>query len=627
MPLADTLQRIKGPLKQVRFAVVDIESREWVHPYAVGFYDGVDYKQFTSYSDDSCIRQFLNWVLRPKYEGFRIYAHNGGNFDFLFLLRQLLEHYPDRHVEVTPIQSCMFRVSVEDRKRDKKSPRKWTFLDSARLFPLKLNEVGATFGLGHKVETGMSYDVLALPVNHALMSRYLRVDCELLWKSVQKFQSTLNELGGQLQATLPGCAMDLFRRRYLQDDVYVNRHFSDCADSNCKGCLHDFVRGAYFGGRTEIYRMAGTNLRLYDVNSHYPHCMLSPMPVGAAIVTENDTPDFIEAYIAGNHIGIVDCDVEIPVDCYLPPLPVRHGGKLIFPTGRLSGKWDTCELALLPLVGGRIVAVRKAVWFQAEPIFSGYVTRLYKYRDKTSPQWNKGLDFIAKILLNSLYGKFGMNEHRHVIRVRPDSPAGMTALDLESDVWTQPVFVSPKYVIPQISCHVTALARSRLWRLMWDVVQAGGKIYYCDTDSIVTDSEMPTGGNLGQLKLEHNIRRAEFVLPKLYLVETDGQNKSKVSEQNLKIKSKGISPGLRIGLGADEHGGQLSEQEFENLVRHGLTIPRERIAKFKESLREYAQNALTFPRIIASGKHMASQYDKRVVLPDLDTRPLNLKNF
>ena len=138
MPL-DTLRRIKGPIRTVRFATVDIESREWIHPYAIGFFDGTNYREFTSYKDDSCIRNFLDWVLQPKYAGFRIYANNGGNFDFLFLLRQLLEHYVEYHVEVTPIQSCMLRLSVEDRKALAKKPRKWTFLDSARLFPLKLN--------------------------------------------------------------------------------------------------------------------------------------------------------------------------------------------------------------------------------------------------------------------------------------------------------------------------------------------------------------------------------------------------------------------------------------------------------------------------------------------------------
>ena len=39
-----------------------------------------------------------------------------------------------------------------------------------------------------------------------------------------------------------------------------------------------FIRNAYFGGATDIYKAYGENLHYYDVNSLYPHAMLKPMP-------------------------------------------------------------------------------------------------------------------------------------------------------------------------------------------------------------------------------------------------------------------------------------------------------------------------------------------------------------
>lgn len=44
-------------------------------------------------------------------------------------------------------------------------------------------------------------------------------------------------------------------------------------------------------------------------------------------------------------------------------------------------------------------------------------------------------------------------------------------------------------------------------------------LYYSDTDSIVIDKELPVamvGDSLGQVKLEHTIKQAVFLAPKVY---------------------------------------------------------------------------------------------------------------
>jgi hypothetical protein len=141
-------------------------------------------------------------------------------------------------------------------------------------------------------------------------------------------------LGGQLGVTLPATALDLFRRKYLRQWVYTNRHYVGCSEyglirgddekPDCHGCMHDFIREAYFGGRSEIFRMLfapyvddkGKSIDsavMLDYNSHYPNCMLEPMPVGEAMQYENLTEKEIYAN-AKHYTGIVECDVEIPTD-------------------------------------------------------------------------------------------------------------------------------------------------------------------------------------------------------------------------------------------------------------------------------------------------------------------------
>lgn len=690
------LQRLRGGVKVRRYATIDIEATQWVNAYAVGFYDGREYADFIG---KNCIGDALDAILIPKYAGLWIYAHNGGNYDFLFFLRRLLDgEMRERYrVDITPIGSGIICFEVHERdqgahldgcdgrhcpgcetKRIPKTrvPLKWTFVDSVKLMPLPLSELGETFKIGRKVELKMSYDDLAQPKNRTLMRDYLRQDCVLLYEAVRRMQKVINDLGGQVGITLPSTSLDLWRRRFQNEDVHTNRHFHKCPEfskeykkgetpkNGCKNCMHAFVRKAYFGGRSEIFRMRfepytddkGREVKtakLFDINSHYPSCMLEPMPTSEAIEIEGISEK--EVYANARRLtGIVDCDVFIPEDCYLPPLPViarydKAGrlrsedeatsipGKLIFPVGHFSGTWDTAELCLLKKVGGKILRTRKSVWFVSTTIFARFVRSMFKFRDKRSPTWNAGMDFIAKILLNSLYGKFAMREARKKILIAPSSEllkqdgreSGLKCFDLEADIWTQSVNVSPSYIVPQLSVHVTALARAKLWEILYSIVQNGGRVYYTDTDSVVCAGvDLPVSTELGGLKLEEEVLRGEFVLPKLYLIETAKGNAKKKRESNLKIKAKGMGPGIRVSaLGDDDLAGQLSEEEFIGLVKRGVPITRHRLTKLNEGLREMVKNAATFPRIKASPKEMRTRYDKRNVLDDANTSARVLKMF
>lgn len=648
----DILRRMSGKPRARRFATIDIEATDWVKPYAVGFYDGREYQDWIG---SDCIEKALNFVLQPKYVGYWIYAHNGGNYDFTFFLRRLLSRSMERRfkTEITPLGSCMFRLDVYeyDKDGDKRHTAKdwkvkWTFIDSARLMPIKLSELGDTFGITKKVELKMSYNELARPENRELMRHYLKTDNVSLYQAIDKIQTIINDLGGQIGPTLPSTSLDLFRRRFQKDDIYTNRHFLECKDygqknkdAECKGCGHAFIREAYFGGRSEIFRMqyrpspGHEEAYLYDVNSMYPACMLEPMPIGSGILMEGMT----EKQVYDNALmktGIVDCDVYIPEDCYLPPLPVvekdKHGkrkGKLIFPVGYFSGTWDTAELCLLKKVGGKILRTRRSMWFDEATIFTRFVKTIYKYRDKSLPTWNKGMDWIAKILLNAAYGKFAMRENRSRFVIHPDDVENLTPIDFTADIWEEDVEMSASYIVPQLAVHITALARRQLWTILSGIVADGGRIYYCDTDSVVCSGvKLPTSKELGALKLENVITRAEFVLPKLYLIETQEESKKKRAETHLKVKAKGMGPGIRVNEdGDDSLDGQLSEKEFFDLVKNGVPIQRHRMTKFREALSGYLKKATEFPRVIASPKQLQSKYDKRIVLDDLNTEPIKLR--
>jgi len=66
-----------------------------------------------------------------------------------------------------------------------------------------------------------------------------------------------------------------------------------------------------------------------------------------------------------------------------------------------------------------------------------------------------------------------------------------------------------------ISAAVTAYARIHISKIKLDILKMGGKIYYSNTDSIVTDIQLSdnyvSNKELGKLKLEHEIKDGIFI--------------------------------------------------------------------------------------------------------------------
>ena len=80
----------------------------------------------------------------------------------------------------------------------------------------------------------------------------------------------------------------------------------------------------------------------------------------------------------------------------------------IAPYGSWTGTYFSEELKAAVDLGYIITRVNKAKEFTQGDIFTKYVEEMYRLkRDATGAQ-----RFIAKLLLNSLYGKFGMKQEQ-----------------------------------------------------------------------------------------------------------------------------------------------------------------------------------------------------------------------
>lgn len=678
--VGDYLEPITSAAKVRPFLTVDIESKDedtqkpgFTRPFLIGAYVPTHgtYVEFRNEphlasrswrnratSPGGCVDKMMQFLLTPAFSKHLIYAHNGGNFDHLFWLRWLREHDDEYGFEVIPVQSTVQMISVwrKPESEDEQITDRWEFLDSMKLFPSGLNSMLKTFNLGGKVE----HD-LAMHEDDPRWSVYLKQDCVGLAEGVKKIYELIARLGGEVGMTAPSTAMKLFRRKYLgrkMKRIPRYTHFPDCkSKALCEGCLHEWVRRGYYGGRTEIFCLIAFLFRYFDLNSSYVAAMCAGMPVG-----ERRVETSIDWRLMKNYAGFAECTVRIPETCDIPPLPhrSRETGKLIFPVGVFHGVWSLEELELLSdaSVKGEILNVVKVVWFKRVEVFKEMMEELWAYRDKTREGYDEGLSALAKLMGNSLYGKFGMKKERTSIVFRRkieklkcflcgepsegglcmDCEGSKPASEREDDVWYQHKTVEASYIIPQIAAHITALARVRLWRYMRQAVDAGGELIYVDTDSILTTADLPSSSRLGELKDEYpgKLLDGRFVQPKVYMITEKTFEKPKVT-------MKGFPKSLRTkeNLEALERGESISYKNLEkvrSLARKGFKTTPEMVTVTKSfhakcvtcgcSLSTKDVERKKRCRLTKAPCIPGPSYDKRKINPDgRTTRPLVLNEW
>lgn len=139
---------------------------------------------------------------------------------------------------------------------------------------------------------------------------------------------------------------------------------------------------------------------------------------------------------------------------------------------------------------------------------------------------------ISKLMLNSLYGRFGMSPYldSHTI-INSNEVEEFSKNNIIKDIYILPngkelISYTPinqgdmeepsTLTSVAIAAAITAGARTHMSYLK---NMEGYTLYYSDTDSIDLDKPLPNeyvGGELGQLKLEHIFDEAVYLAPKMY---------------------------------------------------------------------------------------------------------------
>ena len=504
-------------------------------------------------------------------------------------------------------------------------------IDSLNHYPEGVKKQGENIGIEK-----MDIKIKEIIKGSKKMQTYCNRDAEITYKRMQQHQQAVIKMGAEMRDTAAGTAMNLFRRKYLVENI--TRPDDETLD---------FMKLGYYGGRCEIFNIEGIaegdkKLLYYDINSLYPKVMknnLFPNPNSIYKARDIDAD------------GVSDCLIEYrsPDSVYVPYLPVKHrfkrvkeglrsleglfsgktyeSTKLMFPVGKFRGVWTNFELRYAINKGLiNVLKVYKSVNFKESlPYFRQYMGDLYTMRKQYQGQNDlegKSMEKIIKLFMNSLYGKF----FEHV-----DSEAyicdetGIIEVNPKDNYY-------PAHANGIWAMYTTAYARTDEYEGLLQVHDAGGKLLYCDTDCIQyigNEGILKVSKELGDFKLEGKFKYGRYYLPKSYIL---------VDEDNI---GKAVAKGIPQFNDEDDcvtfdeflsgFGGYKESFKMDKKFRHRMEFLKngyvvvKKPVRFKESARsiEYRGKANVWRDM---PKKMQSVYMKRVILKNGDTRPYILKD-
>ena len=359
-----------------------------------------------------------------------------------------------------------------------------------------------------------------------------------------------------------------------------------------------FIRdGGYGGGRCENFVSCEVNEKVYyyDFTSLYPDVGRRPMPVGKprflvdlGTEAEQESKDRVHETFQkrilnrelGNTVMFWKVRVRSPMAAealpmdplmYKPLFGIKENGMYAF---RWFAEWTDLVIyepeLMYALEEGLDYEIEpvNGVIFNTDPLLRDCMESLFTKKAEAKAQGNNGLSKTWKIIANSLYGVWGLRtlDREGIEIARPENSSW--ALDMATEKLLDIKNIG-EYIVTRrlhdlpikdcnvaIAAAVTSEARLKLYRLMRDIQRHGGKILYCDTDSIITTlciEENPVlrdkwkgpsdGKDLGSLKneidecydkiykknpeLKHTVSRkyhfdkAVIVAPKLYIVSAE----------------------------------------------------------------------------------------------------------
>jgi hypothetical protein len=342
--------------------------------------------------------------------------------------------------------------------------------------------------------------------------------------------------------TSPGISFSMFRNIYLKKDNVIQ----------ISGKPFEDIKKSYTGGAVDMYIPFNNENEIiyaYDVNSLYPYVMKNnPMPIGNMNYFEGNIRKFDP-----NAFGFFYCDIETPNYLEHPILQTHvkteHGIRTVSALGSYQDMLFSPEMDNAMKYGYKF----NILWgyiFSKGFIFNPFITDLYDLRlnySKSHP-----MNYIAKLLMNSGYGRFGMDDNFNSIEILSNDSADKYIYKFADSIVDIIDLGDSKLIITNnnnnnintaldngtenhniniaIASAISSYARIHMSQFKNN---PDYKLFYSDTDSAYTNKPLPdhqvSNTELGKMKLDFVANKGIFLSPKVYsLLLLNGDLKSKV---------------------------------------------------------------------------------------------------
>ena len=529
------------------YAIVDIEDTERPNPDVI---------------IGTNIDGFIDWCSEQK-EPTKVFFHNL-RFDLSFVIDRLFRLGFKHTTENKDRQSRTFNTMISDKGlvyqceiifyRKGKNIRKVILQDSLKLIPLKVKEIPKAFGLD-ECKGEIDYDRHnKLPPNSSLTEEeqeYIKHDVIIVAKAINYMYSQ-----GLDKMTIGSCALDEYKK--LIGKKTFARWYPTPE-------YHNDVKQSYRGGFTYLNpKYAGKAVKegvCLDVNSLYPSVMRNhnnPLPFG--------TPIFFEGQYQYDPVyplytQMMSCQFELK-EGKIPTIQIKH-----------SLDWKGNEY-LTSSNGEEVVLCLNSVdldlffeqydvynpvyhsgWkFKASVgMFDKYIDKWTANKIKATQEGNRGMRFISKMFLNSLYGKFG-TDIRMVNKV-PYYDEGKVKYYYSEPETRKGIYIAMASFITSYARRVTITSAQKITD-NYNAGKSNIQFIYADTDSLHLDSpnfQLPEGLDidpykLGAWKYESRFSDkgqkegcgAKYLRQKCYIENSTEDIESENPDYNLKITVAGM---------------------------------------------------------------------------------------
>ena len=508
-----------------------LEDETFVWAYAV-----CDIEDNSKIEIGNNIEDFIKWCEEAKNP--TVYFHNlkfDGEFIIYYLLKNGFTWISDKKDKkdktfVTLISDMGMFYTIEVYfKVGNKQVKKVTFIDSLKILNMSVDMIAKTFGL--------SISKLKIDYNeprekgHILTDEekdYIKNDVLIVAQALKvMFDENLTKM------TIGSNALNDYK------DIITQNKFKHLFTPISYEIDED-LRKAYKGGFTylnPIYKEkdVGSGVVL-DVNSLYPSVMYDkPMPFGEPFFYQGK---YEEDKVYNLYIQMIICSFEIKEN-KIPTIQIKRSH--FIENEYLTSSNNEIVCLVLTNIDLKLFLEQYNVYdleyicgwkFRSlTGVFTKYIDKWITRKIEATKSGNKGMRTLAKLMLNSLYGKFATSQ---------DVQSKIPYLGDDDIIHYEYSEKSRKkgLYIP-IGCFITAYAREKTIRTSqaikdYSIEKYGKDLYiYSDTDSIHTLLPIEEltqfcdidDVRLGAWKHEASFTKARFVRQKCYLEEIDNEVK------------------------------------------------------------------------------------------------------